>query len=158
MVLGNMDWPRQNVKYWRYTGKPKAAPLDGRWYFIMGDSDLGFGANAPVDAGLFVQVKDAHVPVSRLLLAMLRDERLKQRFIAITRSLIDGPLRPERCVTVLDSLITRMDPEMGRHTARWRKPMDKAHWLDEVAIVRDYAQHRAAAVRKELNVMAKERH
>ncbi|HRD51401.1 MAG TPA: CotH kinase family protein, partial [Flavobacteriales bacterium] len=27
MILGNMDWPRQNVKYWRYTGEPQAAPL-----------------------------------------------------------------------------------------------------------------------------------
>ncbi|MBK6831574.1 MAG: CotH kinase family protein [Flavobacteriales bacterium] len=61
MILGNMDWPKQNLKYWRYTGTPRdQQPLDGKWHFIMGDSDLGFGANAPASSDMFAQVRDTN--------------------------------------------------------------------------------------------------
>lgn len=150
MLLGNMDWPRQNVKYWRYTGKPKSAPLDGRWRFIMGDSDLGFGANAAPDADLFVKVSTAHAPVSRLFLAMLRNDALKERFIAHALALLDGPLSPANCTAKLDSMVTMMAPEMDRHTARRRKPVDKEAWLAEVEVMRTYAAERAGHARKQL--------
>lgn len=153
MILGNMDWPRQNVKYWRYTGKPKAAPLDGRWYFLMGDSDLGFGANAPVSADLFEKVRPAHVPVSRLFLAMMRAPAIKQRFVEHAYALIDGPLAPERCLAVLDSMVVRMDGEMERHTARWRKPANKQAWAAEVELMRGYAKQRTQHVRKQLDAL-----
>ncbi len=152
MVLGNMDWPRQNVKYWRYTGKPKAAPLDGRWNFLMGDSDLGFGANAPVNSDLFVKVNEAHVPVSRLFLAMMSSPELKRMFVLRAQELIDGPLSPARCVAVLDSMVNDMAPEMERHTARWRKPANKEAWMEEVELVRAYAHARAGLVQEQLNV------
>lgn len=156
MVLGNMDWPRQNVKYWRYTGKPRdQAPLDGRWYFIMGDSDLGSGANAPVSTDLFVKVKAAHVPVSRLFLAMLRSPELKERFTRIVDRLISGPLSPSTCVHRMDSLVGLMEPEMERHTARWRKPTDIAAWRTEVAVMRGFAEQRAGIVREQMNAFEK---
>jgi CotH kinase protein len=154
MLLGNMDWPRQNVKYWRYTGKPKAPPLDGRWRFIMGDSDLGFGANAPPSTDLFLKVRDAHAPVSRLFLAMMRNKHLKQRFVARAQALLDGPLSSAKCAAKLDSMVAAMEPEMERHTARWRKPVDKQAWLAEVDVMRHYAAERAGHARKQLAAYA----
>ena len=50
----------------------------------------------------------------------------------------------------LEEMVARMDPEMDRHTARWRKPLDKDAWLREVAIMRHYAQERAGEVRRQL--------
>jgi hypothetical protein len=151
MILGNMDWPRQNVKYWRYTGTPRAeAPLDGRWYFIMGDSDLGFGANAPADADLFAKVRQAHVPVSRLFLALMRHDGLRERFVRHGLELLEGPLSEQRCLAVLDSMSAAMRPEMPRHTARWRKPADAAAWEREVAAMRAYAAERPAHARLQL--------
>lgn len=151
MILGNMDWPRQNVKYWRYTGPVQAhPPLDGRWYWIMGDSDLGFGANAPADADLFTKVRQAHVPVSRLFLAMMRHDGLRDRFVRHGLELLDGPLSEQRCLAVLDSMSAAMRPEMPRHTARWRKPADAATWEREVEAMRAYARSRPAHARRQL--------
>ena len=157
MLLGNMDWPKQNVKYWRYTSKPKKnAPLDGRWYFIMGDSDLSFGANAPASADMFAKVKAAGVPVSRLFMAMMRSPELKSRFIANARELLDGPLSTERFLAELDRFAQHMDSEMERHTARWRKPLDKATWLLEVEAMRHFARERGGHVREQLNAFEAE--
>lgn len=150
MILGNMDWPRQNVKYWRFTGKPKAPPLDGRWYFIMGDSDLGFGANAPVSSELLVKVRAANVPVSRLFMAMMRSPVLKARYVAQAIELLDGPLSANRCLAVLDERVRQIEGEMPDHLARWRKPSDMDEWMLEVEVLRDFARNREAHARKQL--------
>ncbi|MBK8497404.1 MAG: CotH kinase family protein [Flavobacteriales bacterium] len=151
MILGNMDWPKQNVKYWRYTGKPKDdASLDGRWHFIMGDTDLSFGANASASADMFAKVHAAGIPVSRLFMAMMRSPLLKMRFIANARKLLDGPLSAGRCLSELDHFAADMDGEMERHTARWRKPLDKSAWLSEVDLMRQYAKEREGHVRQQL--------
>jgi len=150
MILGNMDWPRQNLKYWRYTGQPSKAPLDGRWRMLMGDSDLGFGANAPPSGDLFAQVRKAQVPVSRLFLAMMRHEGLRARFVQHGLDLLDGPLAAERCFAVLDSMASAMRPEMEWHTARWRKPANAAKWEKEVEVMRIFARERPEQARKQL--------
>lgn len=151
MILGNMDWPRQNVKYWRYIGEPTGqAPLDGRWRFIMGDSDLSFGANAPVSVELFAQVKLDNAPISSLFMALIRSPVLKARFVEKATALLDGPLSAQRCTQQLDSLVGLMAPEMDRHTARWRKPLDRAAWQREVDVMRTFAAGREQACREQL--------
>jgi hypothetical protein len=158
MILGNMDWPRQNVKYWRYTGKPQAGTdLDGRWRFIMGDSDLSFGANAPVGVDLFKQVKLANAPVSALFMGLYRSSIIRERFLDEVASLLDGPLSAERCVSQLDSMVHLMAPEMDRHTRRWRKPVNVDAWRAEVEVMRNYALRREASCRSQLRALQAER-
>lgn len=157
MILGNMDWPAQNVKYWRYAGPSRSTPpMDGRWYFIMGDSDLGFGANVPVAQDMFGQVIRAKVPIARLFRAMMRSTAFKERFIGIAQGLLRDQLSSTRCLAHLEEIVARMDPEMDRHTARWRKPLDKRTWLGEVAIMRHFAQERAGQVRQQLEQFSTE--
>lgn len=152
MILGNMDWPQQNVKYWRYSGPPRSTrPLDGRWYFIMGDSDLSFGANAPSSRDMFGHVMRAKVPIARLFTSMMRSRTFKEKFVRIARGLLQDQLSSTRCLAHLEEIVARMDPEMDRHTARWRKPLDKRTWLGEVAIMRDFARERADHVREQLD-------
>jgi hypothetical protein len=151
MILGNMDWPRQNVKYWRYNGEPTGqSPLDGRWRFIMGDSDLSFGANAPVTVELFAQVKLDNAPISSLFMALMRSPVLKARFVEKASALLAGPLSAKECVQQLDSLVGLMAPEMDRHTARWRKPLDRSAWKREVDVMRTFAAGREKACREQL--------
>jgi len=151
MILGNMDWPRQNVKYWRYNGPPgKQAPQDGRWYFIMGDSDLGFGANTPASGDMFAKVRPKNAPISRLFMAMMRSIVLRDRFVAHAQAVILGPLSPDRCATTLEKFVGLLAPEMERHTARWRKPLDVEAWQHEVRVMRDYARERGPEVQDQL--------
>ncbi|MFN3874713.1 MAG: CotH kinase family protein [Flavobacteriales bacterium] len=152
-ILGNMDWPKQNVMYWRWTGRRGPGVRDGRWRFIMGDSDLGFGAVAPPEADLFAAVKNSDAPVARLLRAMLRNPALKERFIEQGLAQLDGPLAATRCVAVLDSMAAAMEPEMERHCMRWRKPASVRSWRREVEALRSYALARMPAARAQLTAM-----
>ena len=154
MILGNMDWPRQNVKYWRWNGRPELGTVrDGRWRFVMGDSDLGFGANAPATTDLFVKVRAAGTILSRLYLAMMRNDVLRERFVNIGQALIEGPFATDRCIAVLDSVAAAMRPEMERHTDRWRKPATVAQWEQEVEAIRAFARARMPEARRQLNDM-----
>ncbi len=151
MVFGNMDWPNQNVRFWRYSGEPgKERPLDGRWYFIMGDSDLGYGALGSPHDDMFLRVKAMDVPVTQLFRGMMRAPRYKARFVAIARGLVHGPLATPRALEVLDRIAAHMEPEMGRHTARWRKPADPMVWKAHLDVMRTYAHQRSLAVLEQL--------
>jgi hypothetical protein len=151
MILGNMDWPRQNVKYWRYEGTPRpGTKLDGRWHMVMGDSDLGFGANAAPEEDMFRKVRPKDSPTARLFLGMMRSPSLLEQFRTIAEELVSGPLSRARCSARLEDVILRMTPEMERHTARWRKPVDMAHWKNEVQVMRVFAARRPEVVRAQL--------
>jgi hypothetical protein len=152
MILGNMDWPEQNVKFWRYTGKPKPQrPLDGRWYFAMGDSDLGYGVQAGPEADMFQRVDAAEVPITWLFKGMLRDLGFRERFVSIARALARGPFSAEHSLQELDRCVALMAPEMERHTARWRRPADRATWQDHIEVMRNFAARREAYVLERLD-------
>lgn len=152
MILGNMDWPNQNVKFWRYTGPLRAEPpLDGRWYFIMGDSDLGFGVHADAAADMFKQVKAYDVPIIRLFKGILRNAEWRAQFIATARALARDRFSAEKCTARLDQMVSLMAPEMERHTARWRRPADTEAWMQNVRIMRTFAAQRSDHVLEQLD-------
>lgn len=157
MIFGNMDWPNQNVRFWRYTGKPRGErPLDGRWYFIMGDSDLGYGAQGSPQADMFLRVKAMDVPITRLFWGLMRTPKYKARFISIAQDLVEGPLSTTRALQCLDRIESHMAPEMDRHTARWRKPADRDAWQAHVEVMRTFARERSAAVSDQLRTFAEQ--
>lgn len=152
MILANTDWPGQNVKFWRYNGGPTTtAPHDGRWYFIMGDSDLGYGVATGPDADLFTRVNTIEVPITWLLRGMLRNTEFRSRFIVIARELAQGPLSAERSVQKLDRFVALMAPEMARHTGRWRRPSDRDTWEEHIEVMRTFALQREASVLDQLD-------
>jgi len=155
MILGNMDWPNQNVRFWRYSGRPREErPLDGRWYFIMGDSDLGYGVQGSPDSDMFARARAMDVPVTRLFWGMMRWPAFKLRFIAIAEDLVQGPFSAERSLRELDAIAALMAPEMERHTARWRKPADMQDWRAHVEVMRNFARLRGPAIREQLRAFA----
>lgn len=152
MILCNVDWPEQNVKFWRYGGKKQdAPPLDGRWYFIMGDSDLGYGVAADARTDMFSRVNAVDVPITKIFRGMMRDGKLRQRFIGIARSLAKGPLSATRSSAELERFIALMAPEMERHTARWRRPADVSAWTVQLDVMRTFAREREAQVLRQLD-------
>ncbi len=151
MILGNMDWPSQNVRFWRYAGKPRSErPLDGRWYFIMGDSDLGYGAFGPPSSDMFTRINALDVPISKLFHGMMRNAPFRARFIATARRLAQTNFSSKRSTEQLEVFVDRMAPEMAHHTARWRRPATVSSWQAEVAIVRTFAREREAHVLRQL--------
>jgi len=151
MILGNMDWPSQNVKFWRFTGAPRhERPLDGRWYFMMGDSDLGYGVHASPSTDMFIRANALDVPITQLYRGMMRDPRTKARFIDTARKLAQGTFSAERSLVKLDRIVQLMAPEMTNHTRRWRRPADVRTWMEQVDIMRSFAMERSGQVLRQL--------
>lgn len=153
IILGNLDWPDQNVKYWRWTGTVDTlgAPRDGRWRFIMGDSDMGLGYAGPVTADLFRHVEQHQGPMAQLHKAVLRSPVLRHRFRSIVIGLLDGPLSEASMLAAIDAESALIAPEMPHHVDRWRRPSSVAQWSRKVEELRIFARARGAVVRDQLH-------
>ncbi|MBL7985947.1 MAG: CotH kinase family protein, partial [Flavobacteriales bacterium] len=153
IILANTDWPEQNVKWWRYTGSPDTlgSPLDCRWRFIMGDSDMGMGMAVPPTYDMCRHITARRTaPVARLLVVCLRIPALRERFRSIVDELLTGPLSAERMTAAARSMHDRIAREMPVHIARWRRPLSVDRWEAHVADVLTFAQQRPAAARAEV--------
>ena len=153
MILGNLDWPDQNVKYWRYMGTDHTAdgPRDGRWRFIMGDSDLSFGYSGRSDADLFAHISARTGPVARLFKAMMRSAALRERFATVMRAQLDGPLSSANMTAAVDRFTADREPFIDLHIARWRRPLTRSAWNGHVADMRRFAAEREAIMRVQLD-------
>ncbi len=154
IILGNTDWPDQNGKWWRYTGRPDPtrSHADGRWYFMMGDSDLSFGMTTGPEMDMFRHI-DGHAaaPLSRLYTACLRNDILREKFRNITLSLLTGPLCEERMTTEARAMRDAISGEMPRHIDRWRRPVSMAKWTAHVDVLLTFARERVRHVRVQLD-------
>lgn len=151
IVFGNTDWPDQNVKFWRWTGDRDSTrtETDGRWRFIMGDSDLSFGYDElPADKypNMFDHLRRKQGPVARLFRLCLAAPELKERFDAILRNQLAGPLSSERMEAAVLGMSDRIDAEMHRHVRRWRRPADHGVWRAHVDAMANFARTRPARV------------
>ena len=150
-ILDNKDWPDANIKFWRYSDKVKGKDkMDGRWYFIFADMDLGLGVYGEPDAPLFERLKGRTTQMPILFNACMRSPVLQEVFKAKVDSMLSGPLSAERATVVLDAVVARMEPEMPMHIARWRKPNDMGAWKFEVERVRAYLRSRPEQVHSQL--------
>ncbi|QQR85776.1 MAG: CotH kinase family protein [Flavobacteriales bacterium] len=151
IVFGNTDWPDQNVKYWRWTDEQDTTntKTDGRWRFIMGDSDLSFGYEeiAPDKyLNMFDHLRRKQGPVARLFKMCIAVPELKQRFDAVLRNQLAGPLSSERMEAAVLGMSNRIDAEMHRHVRRWRRPADHGAWQAHVDAMVNFAHDRPRQV------------
>lgn len=149
MILGNMDWPHQNIRFWRHR-KYGSGRADGRWHMAMGDSDLGFGSLAGPEDDLFRRVALRNAPASRLLMTLLGTDMGRERFARTVLDLLDGDLGSEPCERGLERMHDLLAPEMRRHCDRWRKPSTHADWEREVDVMRRFARERERHVREQI--------
>jgi CotH kinase protein len=154
IIFGNTDWPDQNVKFWRYTGARDTinGKSDGRWRFIMGDSDLGFGyAELPATEypDMFEYLERKQGPIARLFKCCLRSAELEERFGHVIRELFAGPLSSDRMVAMVESMADNIDTEMHMHVRRWRRPVDHANWQGHVQAMVTFARGRPSVILKQ---------
>jgi len=146
MIMANVDWPDQNVRYWRHTGAVDSLNpcTDGRWRFVMGDSDLGFGNVVDAGRDMVAHVRQRHTPVPRLYKALLRSLVFRERFLQQAGELLQGPLGTSAMLAAVDGLAAEMRPEIPAHIDRWRRPASTAVWERHVETLRTFARQRPA--------------
>lgn len=163
---GNTDWPGNNQRVWRAvtpnTSAGANARLDGRWRWLLYDTDFGLG----LDFFYVIGYGDgpnhntlAHATTStgtdwsnnevgtRLLRKALDNQTFKRKFINRFADLLNTSLSANNATATLDQFQATYSPNMSEHVLRWRQPID---WTGVLARIRNYVQLRPAAVRSHI--------
>lgn len=152
----NTDWPLANIDFWRLKTveyQPNAPyGHDGRWRWLMYDTDFGFGLNGGPTAYTHNTLAFAtepngpaypNPPLSTLLLrSLLTNSDFKQYFINRFADLLNTVYLSQHMVQVIDSLKSNITAEMPAHIHRWSRPISMSSWNSNVNVMINFANQR----------------
>lgn len=148
IYVANTDWPNKNVYQFR------SLVPNGRWRWILWDTDRGFGAYpfltpGAVDADFVQRVLgpdpgESHAP---LLDELMDNPAFVRRFLVRAAHLLNTTLAPEPVLALVDDLAAEIEPDIAYETSRWTS---LAQWEASVDEVRDFARDRPDHLRRYL--------
>jgi hypothetical protein len=151
IYFDNTDWPGNNVKFWR----PRSA--DGRWKWIMFDTDFGFGlynsANYKNNTLAFATEPNGpdwpNPPWSTFLLRkLLENQQFKIDFINRFGDHLNSTFLASRVNQRIDEMKARLEPEISRHRAKWSS--SASNWQQNVQILKQFANNRGGYLKAHL--------
>ncbi len=140
-----------NIKYWR----PQTE--DGRWRWILYDTDWGFGLHEK--EAYKHNSLDFHTepegpawpnpPWSTFILRKLLDNpEFSQEFVNRFADHMNYSFQPQRVLTFINKHYRQLKPEMPKHLKRWR--LSKRKWESQVQVMRTFGKERPQYMRKHL--------
>ena len=167
IYINNTDWPHNNIDFWRKqtTAYEPDAPYghDGRWRWMMFDTDFGFGWNNPANAYQYNLLEVATDPTGSrgnnpwstfLIYSLLQNEAFRTGFYTRMADLLNTNFSPSRVRAKLEQTKSVIEPHMqehfdrwGYHDDRWKTPQTIGDWETRLDLMRHFAQNRAANVR-----------
>jgi hypothetical protein len=183
----NTDWPGNNSSHWRYNttevpaedwspadwsrfAGPEPSSLDGRWRWMVFDTDFGFGLGFDYvnnsrsfggnDAGhntlgFALQADGPGWPnpefSTRFLRSLTLNAGFRTRFVNRFADLLNSAFHPDHVVATLDSMAAVMHPYMAEHIERWGEPTSIEIWEQELERMRQFGRQRAGNVQQHLN-------
>lgn len=153
IYFNNRDWPGNNIKYW----KPQAE--DGKWRWIMFDTDFGFGIYGGTDYTLntvsFALEPNGpswpNPPWSTFLLRKLvENQKFKFAFINRFADVLNTTFVGSDVVAHIDSMAAIIKPEISRNFSKWNTP-SLGGWEQAVQTMRTFALNRVANVQAHIN-------
>jgi|GEM_PF-294443 len=153
----NFDWPYNNIAYWRYKtdsiSPAKINALDGRWRWILFDTDFGF-SYLPEYSGYQQNTLDRAASLGEngvLLSSLLDNEQFRIKFINRTADQLNTTFRDQRVVSTIDQFQELLQPQMEEEIHRWRTMEDSIDiWDGNVEILREFARQRPDFVRQHI--------
>lgn len=132
-----------NIKYWR----PQTP--EGRWRWIMFDTDWGFGlhdSRAYLNNSLAFHTKPdglawPNPPWSTFILRkLLENPEFKTKFVNRFADHLNTTFSPARIEYRIDEMYQYLIPEIPRHLKRWR--LDEREWHDNVKQMKTFGRER----------------
>jgi uncharacterized repeat protein (TIGR02543 family) len=122
---------------------------DGRWFWLFGHSHDE--TKALSDAALtLLGPSDRPSDLHLLLNALLENPDYRARFVGRTADLLNTSLAPTATVARIDRLASQLRPDMGYETDRWAGASGNAEWGRNVGALREFAQRRPDALRRQM--------
>ena len=150
MYVANYDWPQGNYRCYRYYATDGeeygTGDMDGRWRFLLHDTDVGFGTyQSSDDAGaarndLKQVLSDPNSNrYSPLLAALLKRDDCKRYFIGKMLDYMNGAFSYENVCRVLDEMCAERDAEL-------------VYYYDRLNTLKDSFEIYARPARTELHI------
>ncbi len=152
----NSDWPNNNVKFWRYktnrTGDDSAKVRDGRWRWMLYDTDYGFGYTATnaYEMNLLEKAKTTG-SVGIIFSGLLKNKTFTDKFIATFQYRLNNNFKTEAVIAKINTFETTFAPEIREHIDRWRVIGSESKWKNFVQELRDFATKRPTFQVKQVN-------
>jgi len=156
----NMDWPGNNVKFWR--------PKEGKWRWIFFDGDLtispyeynkdgGFEHNALAHAIADTNNQWYNQPGSTFLLRnLMKNEQFKTALLDRYEELAQDLFNPDRLIALLERYEADYSSEMKQHIERWNYPSSLAAWQHEVDALKSFVSKRPLEYKKHLSSLSEQ--
>jgi hypothetical protein len=153
IYFNNRDWPGNNIKFW------KSQTEEGKWRWIMFDTDFGFGIYNSNDFTLntiqFALEPNGpnwpNPPWSTFVLRkLIENTRFKHAFINRFADMMNTTFVGASVVGKIDSIAAIIQPEIQRHYNRWGTP-SPGGWQNSVQTMRNFAINRVPYVQNHIN-------
>lgn len=161
IYFDNTDWPGNNNRYWRLRKEnyDKDAPYghDGRWRWVLYDTDFGFGLyfhykgynnNTLVHATKEGGSEWPNPDWSTLILRnLLENEDFKNQFINTFANFLNTAFKSEYVNKRIGEFKSLIEPEVQEHDSRWKT---WRNWQEDINVMLDFAKKRPAAQRNHI--------
>ncbi|HEX9972682.1 MAG TPA: CotH kinase family protein, partial [bacterium] len=143
IYFDNTDWPGNNIKFWR----PRTA--DGRWKWIVFDTDFGFGLYNPDNYrnNTLAFATEPNGPdwpnppwATFLLRKLLENPQFNIDFINRFGDHLNSIFLPSRVNQRIDAMKAVLEPEIQRHRAKWTGAI--SNWQQNVQVLKQFANYR----------------
>lgn len=147
---GNDDWPQNNIKWWR-----EDVP-EGRWRWLLYDTDFVFGRFDDVNVNVLDHYYRSTAETAELFRFLMENDDYKRRFINRYADYLNDLFLPQRTRGLLADLYFEMEPEIDRHSARWRNDapagvnLTRAWWIGQLQGVSGYLRARNDVTRTQV--------
>ncbi|MGY6559026.1 MAG: CotH kinase family protein [Nitritalea sp.] len=153
----NTDWPGNNIRFWRKKSEfVRGAPAghDGRWRWLMYDTDFGFGLREEADHNTLAfatQPGGTSWPnqdwSTLVLRKLLENNEFKTEFVLRYADLLNTAFLPQRAIDLIDQMKAVIEPEIPKHRERWAMP---TNWSSHVETMAHFAAQRPEFARQHL--------
>ena len=149
IYFDNTDWPGNNLKFWR--------PKDGKWRWILFDTDFGFGIwnlnNYNNNTLAFALEPEGpgwpNPPWATLLFRKLvENETFRHAFINRFADEMNSRFLPEQVRAHIDSLATGISSEIEAQYDRWER--NPQGWINQVNNMKSFALSRQDPVKQHI--------
>jgi hypothetical protein len=167
IFFGNIDWPANNVKLWRFkTDYNPGAPYgqDGRWRWLLADLDSTSGAGYFSHSYSFdslsrvfnpAQWNDAYIDSesTKIIRRLIMNDAFKDEFINRFCDVMNTYYTADAFVAMIDRYAAEIEPAVYEQLMRWQRSYSgakaagdvngmAAQWKAEVAGFKKFAQNR----------------
>ena len=154
IYFNNKDWPHNNMDYWRLKTDQyeKDAPHghDGRWRWMLYDTDVGFGYWGGSDAYFHNTLEHATRDhwSTFLLRTLLQNEKFRNMFINRVADHLNTIFDKEPVLAQINGMQNNLAPFIQEHIDRWGQPKSFEVWEENVEMMKTFAQNRPLHLRK----------